>query len=96
MTKVLPSPDWVLAVDSFSLCNNSSWTSSSSIALHLTDLGVFSGISYESPRSSEEREPIHRITTREPDNENSPFYRDDGVGVKPFARLSFRKLKGGQ
>ena len=96
MSKVVPSPDWVLGVDSLSLCNNSSWIPAASLNLHLTDLGIFPGVSYESPRSPVRREPIYRITSSYPDNENSPFYSDDNVGVKPFARLSFHKLKSGQ
>ena len=94
MTKVLPSPDWVVGVSSLSLCNVSTWLPSLSLHLHLVDLGILGGLSYES-ESSVQREPIHRITSSFPDNENSPFFNDAYVGVKPFARLSFHKLKSG-
>ena len=92
VTKVLPSPDWVVGVDSLSLCQGSRWLTSIKLHLHLTDLGILAGISYQSPVSPERR-PGERITSNFPDDENSPFFNADNVGVKPFARLSFHKLR---
>ena len=92
VSKVLPSPDWVVGVDSLSLCRGSRWLTDIKLHLHLTDLGILAGISYQSPVSPERR-PVERITSNFPDDENSPFFNADNVGVKPFARLSFRKLR---
>ena len=91
VSKVLPSPDWVVGVDSLSLCRGSRWLSHLSLHLHLTDLGLLAGVSYQSPVFPESQ-PLQRITSNFPDDENSPFFNDDNVGVKPFARLSFYKL----
>ena len=92
MTKVLPSPDWVVGVDSLSLCRGSSWLTNLQLHLHLTDLGILAGLSYQST-GFPERQPVRRITSNFPDDENSPFFNADNVGVKPFARLSFHKLR---
>ena len=90
VSKVLPSPDWVVGVDSLSLCQDSSWLAQ----LHLADLGLLAGVSYQSPVHLESpARPVERITSNFPDDENSPFFNDDNVGVKPFARLSFHKLR---
>ena len=92
VSKVLPSPDWVVGVDSLSLCRGSRWLSHLALHLHLTDLGLLAGVSYQSPVFPERR-PLQRITSNFPDDENSPFFNVDNVGVKPFARLSFHKLR---
>ena len=92
VTKVLPSPDWVVGVDSLSLCRDRSWQPSLHLQLHLTELGLLAGLSYRSPVLPE-RQPVTRITSNFPEDENSPFFNEDNVGVKPFARLSFYKLK---
>ena len=94
VSKVLPSPDWVVGVDSLSLCQGSSWLAQLQLDLHLADLGLLAGVSYQSPVQLETpARPVERITSNFPDDENSPFFNDDNVGVKPFARLSFHKLR---
>ena len=94
VSKVLPSPDWVVGVDSLSLCHGSSWLAQLHLHLHLADLGLLAGVSYQSPVHLESpARPVERITSNFPDDENSPFFNDDNVGVKPFARLSFHKLR---
>ena len=94
VSKVLPSPDWVVGVDSLSLCRGSSWLAQLHLQLPLADLGLLAGVSYQSPVHLESpARPVERITSNFPDDENSPFFNDDNVGVKPFARLSFHKLR---
>ena len=36
---------------------------------------------------------FQRITTRDPADENNPFYRADGGPMKPLAKLVIRKLR---
>ena len=100
VSKVLPSPDWIVGLDSLDMCHCWSasstssqicnWRQSASINLHLADLGLNKGRSYHSiPIKS--LEPTHLITSSYPEDENSPFYNEDNRVNEPFAKLDILK-----
>ena len=56
--------------------------------------GVDSGISYESQdQPTSHNQPIKRVTSQHPPDENNPFFKSEGGPLKPLAKLSIQKLR---
>ena len=49
MVKVIPSPDWFVGVDSFSLCEGGQWKQEVTLDLQPFDAGTDSGFTFSSP-----------------------------------------------
>jgi len=90
-----PSPDWIVGVSALEMCQaNCTWLDRKDIYLYPWDAGVDSGISYESPdKPTDPSEPIKRITSQDPPDENNPFFKSEGGPLKPLAKLSIQKLR---
>lgn len=90
-----PSPDWIVGVSALEMClANCTWLDKKELFLYPWDAGVDSGISYESPdHPTEPQEPIARITSQYPADENSPFFKPEGGPLKPLAKISIQKLR---
>lgn len=90
-----PSPDWIVGISSLELClANCTWLDKKEIPLYPWDAGVDDGISYESPDSAVPSfRPIKRITSRDPDDPMSPFYKSSGGPLRPLATLTIQKLR---
>jgi len=90
-----PSPDWIVGASALEMClANCTWLDRKELYLYPWDAGVDSGISYESPdQQTLPNQPIKRITTQDPLDENNPFYKSDGGPMKPLAKLVIQKLR---
>jgi len=90
-----PSPDWIVGISALEMCQaNCTWLDKKDIMLYPYDSGVDSGISYESPdQPTTPNDPIRRITSQYPADENSPFFKAEGGPLKPLAKLSIQKLR---
>ena len=90
-----PSPDWVVGVSALELCQaNCTWLDKKELFLYPWDAGVDSGISYESQdQPTQPRQPIKRITSQDPQDENNPFFKSEGGPLKPLAKLTIQKLR---
>jgi len=90
-----PSPDWIVGVSALEMCMaNCTWLDKKEIFLYPWDAGVDSGVSYESQDSpTSPNEPIKRITSQDPADENSPFFKSGGGTFKPVAKISIQKLR---
>ncbi|XP_075235382.1 spondin-1-like [Lycorma delicatula] len=90
-----PSPDWIVGVSSFDLCQTDcSWLESKIIDLYPYDAGTDNGISYMSANSpTVPREPIRKITSFYPEDPRAPFYDPSGHQMKPLARLYLHRSK---
>ena len=95
VSKLGPSPDWMVGVSALEMClTNCTWLDKKEIYLYPWDAGVDSGISYESPdKPTEPNQPIKRITSQDPPDENNPFFKSEGGPLKPLAKLSIQKLR---
>jgi len=95
VSKIIPSPDWIVGVSMENLClSNGSWVDSRIVDLYPWDAGSNSGLSYQD--AGEETQPpeaIHRITSCNPDDERSPFFDATCAPVKPVARLHILKQR---
>ncbi|KAL3266974.1 hypothetical protein HHI36_011123 [Cryptolaemus montrouzieri] len=92
VTKIIPSPDWILGVSSFELClKDCSWVEQRILNLYPWDIGTNDGISYNSMNEpATESKKIDRIKT---DNPESPFYNPEEKDMKPFAKIYLNRLK---
>ncbi|XP_005181647.2 spondin-1 [Musca domestica] len=89
VTKINPSPDWILGVASMELCTaNCRWIDEKVLNLYPWDVGTDSGPSYESPDQAQKPpDVVRRITSSFPSDEHSPFYDKSGAPMKPLATL---------
>ncbi|XP_045480553.1 spondin-1-like isoform X2 [Harmonia axyridis] len=92
VTKITPSPDWILGVSNFELCHHDcTWAEQRILNLYPWDIGTDDAPSYNSPNQSViEPKTIQKIRTND---SNSPFYDPNGKEMKPFAKLSLTRLK---
>ncbi|XP_044749130.1 spondin-1-like [Coccinella septempunctata] len=92
VTKITPSPDWILGVSNFELCRDDcTWTEKRVLNLYPWDIGTDDGLSYNSPNEPlSEPKTIQKIRT---DSPNSPFFDQEGKEMKPFAKLYLTRLK---
>jgi len=90
-----PSPDWLVGVSGLEVCQaNCTWLDRKEVLLYPWDAGVDSGVSYESPDTpTDPPQPIARITSQQPNDENSPFFKPEGGPIKPLAKLTIQKLR---
>lgn len=93
VTKMIPSPDWIVGVSNMELClSNSSWIQSKSFNLYPRDVGTDDALYYtDSPSPATAESVITLITSSDP--KNSPFYDKTGEPMKPIATLHFRLVK---
>lgn len=95
LTKLSPSPDWIVGVSSLELClKNRSWVIEKVMNLYPWDAGTDSGVTYiNSKQPTIPQEKIRRITSSSPNSEESPFYDPSGVQMKPVARLTITRQR---
>ena len=98
VSKLSPSPDWMVGVSMMEMCQtNCTWMNRQDILLYPWDIGVDSGVTYQSEGSpTTPLQAVQRITSQHPQDENSPFYRPEGGPVEPLARVVIRKLRVGR
>ncbi|XP_036334393.1 spondin-1 isoform X2 [Rhagoletis pomonella] len=95
VTKIEPSPDWILGVAGLELClENCTWISEKVLNLYPWDIGTDAGPSYMSPDQAQiPPDVVRRITSTSPNDERSPFYERSGAPMKPMATLYVRRKK---
>lgn len=95
VSKIIPSPDWIVGVSMENLClANGSWVDSRIVDLYPWDAGTNSGLTYqERGEDTQPRASIHRITSCTPNDERSPFFDPTCAPVKPVARLHILKQR---
>ncbi|XP_072941513.1 spondin-1-like [Epargyreus clarus] len=94
VSKLAPSPDWVVGISALELCNaNCTWRRSSTLPLYPYDAGTDSGITYTARRSPTiPPAPVRALRPEWPRDERSPFYSPTGE-MRPFARLRLTRLR---
>ena len=95
VSKLSPSPDWMVGVSMLEMClTNCSWMARTDLLLYPWDIGVCSGISYQTETTpTTPPQAIHRITSQHPLDMNNPFYHPQGRPVKPLARVTITKTR---
>ena len=69
ISKIIPSPDWFIGLDSLDLCKNGSWSSSVEMEVDLLDGGTDNGFTFTSPNyPTLPPSPVEKITNILPDH----------------------------
>ncbi|ETN64481.1 hypothetical protein AND_003776 [Anopheles darlingi] len=94
MTKIVPSPDWFVGLDSFNLCSRGRWIDRMTVPLHPLDAGTSSGLTFTSPKwPTNPPGMIEQITARYPLHFASSFFYPEVKHLPPIAHVTFTKIK---
>ncbi|KAG7256537.1 hypothetical protein CRUP_007224, partial [Coryphaenoides rupestris] len=85
---MIPSPDWFVGVDSFSLCEGGQWKQEVTLDLQPIDAGTDSGFTFSSPNfPTNPVENITRITSQMPNHPANSFYYPRLSELPPIASV---------
>ncbi|XP_021913714.1 uncharacterized protein LOC110826907 [Zootermopsis nevadensis] len=94
MSRIVPSPDWFIGIDSFDLCVNGNWLDSITIEVDPVDAGTDNGFTFTAPNwPTEPQGLIYRVTSRYPAHPASSFYYPYMKRLPPIATFQFIKVK---
>ncbi|KDR22378.1 hypothetical protein L798_02469, partial [Zootermopsis nevadensis] len=107
MSRIVPSPDWFIGIDSFDLCVNGNWLDSITIerGFHCdhsvvlfqvdpVDAGTDNGFTFTAPNwPTEPQGLIYRVTSRYPAHPASSFYYPYMKRLPPIATFQFIKVR---
>ncbi|XP_067123536.1 spondin-1-like isoform X2 [Centruroides vittatus] len=85
LSKLIPSPDWVVGVPALELClKNCSWIHNRILNLFPIDIGIIEGITYNASKTKTiPQAPIRPIKATYPTHQESPFYNV----LNPIAKI---------
>ncbi|XP_055596210.1 spondin-2 [Uranotaenia lowii] len=93
MTKIVPSPDWFVGVDSYNLCLAGRWVDNITIPLGPLDAGTSNGLTFTSPKwPTNPPNVIEQITARYPMHLASSFFYPEIKHLPSIAHVTFTKL----
>ncbi|KAF6199412.1 hypothetical protein GE061_007438 [Apolygus lucorum] len=94
MSRIIPSPDWFVGLDSFQLCVDGSWLDTITIEVDPLDAGTDNGFTFTAPNwVTEPQGVVYRITSRFPAHPAGSFYYPYVKRLPPIATFQFIKLK---
>ncbi|XP_042238329.1 spondin-2-like isoform X2 [Homarus americanus] len=94
ISRVVPSPDWFIGIDSFDLCVEGKWVESVVLEVDPLDAGTDNGFTFTSPNwPTIPKKPVSRITAQSPDHPANSFYYPDVQEHPPIATFHIVKVK---
>ncbi|KAK7084319.1 Spondin-2, partial [Halocaridina rubra] len=94
ISKIVPSPDWFVGVDSFELCEDGNWVDNVKIQVDPMDAGTDNGLTFTSPNwPTSPPEKIFRITSLYPNHPAHSFYYPTLRHLPRIATFTITKLK---
>ncbi|XP_069172559.1 spondin-2 isoform X2 [Procambarus clarkii] len=94
ISKIVPSPDWFVGVDSFELCEDGNWVDNVKIQVDPLDAGTDNGLTFTSPNwPTSPAERIFRITANYPDHPAHSFYYPTLHHLPRIATFTISKMK---
>lgn len=94
MTRIVPSPDWFIGIDSFQLCVGGSWIDTVTVEMDPLDAGTDNGFTFTAPNwPTSPQGVIYRITSRYPAHPAGSFFYPKSKRLPPIATFQFIKLK---
>ncbi|KAK8741130.1 hypothetical protein OTU49_002509, partial [Cherax quadricarinatus] len=94
VSKIVPSPDWFVGVDSFELCEDGNWVDNVKIQVDPLDAGTDNGLTFTSPNwPTSPPERIFRITANYPDHPAHSFYYPTLHHLPRIATFTITKMK---
>ncbi|XP_041979836.1 uncharacterized protein LOC121733606 [Aricia agestis] len=94
ISRMIPSPDWFVGVDSLNLCVDSKWLDQITLDLEPLDAGAASGLTFTAPRwATTPPAPVSRHGPRTPDHPAAGFYYPELRELPTIAKIEFAKVK---
>ncbi|XP_037780834.1 uncharacterized protein LOC119577182 isoform X2 [Penaeus monodon] len=94
LSKIVPSPDWFVGVDSFELCEGGNWVDNVKIQVDPLDAGTDNGLTFTSPNwQTSPQEKLFRITANYPDHPAHSFYYPTLQHLPRIATFTITKMK---
>nr|XP_014285028.2 spondin-1 [Halyomorpha halys] len=94
MSRIIPSPDWFVGLDSFQLCVDGNWLDTITIEVDPLDAGTDNGFTFTAPNwATEPQGVIYRITSRFPAHPAGSFYYPYIKHLPPIATFQFIKMR---
>ncbi|XP_065331986.1 spondin-2 [Cloeon dipterum] len=94
MTRIVPSPDWFIGVDSFDLCTDGKWIDTVTLELDPIDAGTDNGFTFTAPNwATEPAGVVFRITNTYPTHPAGSFNYPTVKRLPSIAFFQFVKLK---
>ncbi|XP_024935582.1 spondin-2 isoform X2 [Cephus cinctus] len=92
ISKIVPSPDWFVGLDSIELCMNGYWLNNLTIEAGPIDAGTDEGFTFTAPNwASEPQSPISMITSKNPSHPANSFYYPYLNELPPLVTFHFIK-----
>ncbi|CAL4072208.1 unnamed protein product [Meganyctiphanes norvegica] len=93
-SKMVPSPDWFIGVDSFQLCEGGHWIDNVKIQVDPLDAGTDNGLTFTSPNwPTSPAEKIYRITANYPDHPAHSLHYPTLRTLPRIATFSISKIR---
>lgn len=94
MSRIIPSPDWFIGIDSFDLCVNGNWLDSITIEVDPIDAGTDNGFTFTAPNwPTEPQGETYRITAHYPAHPAGSFFYPYLKRLPPIGTFQFIKVK---
>ncbi|KAK8734062.1 hypothetical protein OTU49_005995 [Cherax quadricarinatus] len=94
ISRVVPSPDWFIGIDSFDLCVEGKWVESVVLEVDPLDAGTDNGFTFTSPNwPTIPKKAVSRITAQSPDHPANSFFYPDVPEHPPIATFHIIKVK---
>ena len=94
MSKLVPSPDWFVGLDSFELCENGRFIDGVTIEADPMDAGTDNGFTFTSPNwPTVPKGVIYRITNSYPPHPAGSFHYPEHSSLPTIATFSFVKVR---
>ncbi|XP_054260849.1 spondin-2 isoform X2 [Macrosteles quadrilineatus] len=94
MSRIIPSPDWFIGIDSFDLCVDGNWLDTITIEVDPLDAGTDNGFTFTAPNwATSPQGVIYRITSRYPSHPAGSFYYPYLKRLPPIATFQFIKSR---
>lgn len=94
VTRLVPSPDWFVGLDSFNLCVGGNWVDTVTVETDPLDAGTDNGITFTAPKwPSEPPGPIYKISSKYPKHSAGSFYYPYMKRLPAIATFQFIKIR---
>ena len=91
-SRLIPSPDWFVGLDSLDLCRGGDWLDQLSVDLDPHDAGTDRGLTFTSPNWVQDpAKPISRINSSYPSHQACSFYYPNITKLPTIARVFISK-----
>ena len=92
MSRLVPSPDWFVGLDSVSLCDDGRWVERREMNAKIWDAGTDKGLTFTSPNWPQvPQKPIEEITSSRQKHPASSFHYNNLITLPSIATVIFSK-----